>query len=280
MILLSALLIGSCATKQINPLTLPLKPSDSEETRFPPTESELVLRPHILLPLVTAKDPTVTDERLRDVLHFVHTSLEKNGHFSVLSRQETSILLKKEENKHFQPGNIADAIQLGATVNADFVSQMQITVIESKMVNNVDHFKANVNLTIFTTGSGQVVVKNDIVYDSQELEESKRDLKKLVQTYFPIRGYILETRGGHQVAKISLGRSVGIELGRNVQVREREVTDEIVNGVARRTVSFAAAALTTAEVIKVQEDHSWILIEEGDRHKIKKGQVIFTLPES
>ncbi|MFH2130696.1 MAG: hypothetical protein ABIK68_10020 [bacterium] len=238
-----------------------------------------MLRPYILLPLIVFKDQTVTKERLADIRHFIHTSLEKNGNFSIISPEETEALLAKEENRHFQPNNIADAIQLGASVNATFVSQMQITIIESKTVKNLDEFKANINLTVFTTDSGQVVIKQDVLYDSQDPERSHKKLRKLVQTYFPIRGYILETRGGHQVARISIGRGVGIALGRKIQVRDRVVKNVIVNGVSRRTVSFLANAYATTEVIKVMENDSWVLVNKEDQHNIKKGQVVFTLPE-
>lgn len=156
---------------------------------------------------------------------------------------------------------------------------MQITILESKMVENVDHFKANINLTIFTTDSGQVVIKQDVTYNSKDIESSDNSLKKLIQTYFPIRGYILETRGGKQVAKISLGRSAGIKLDRKIQIWQRKVHNEIINGASRRTVTFGTAALATAEVIRVYENESWVLIRKGDQHKIRKGQVIFTQPE-
>ncbi len=279
LILAGVFLLSGCATKKINPLSLPVQKSDYLEARFPPNVDELVLRPYILLPLVTVKDQTVTKARLDDIRHFIHSSLENNGNFSVITTDQTNAIMAKEENRHFQPANIADAIQLGASVNANFVSQMEITIVESKMVKNIDFFKANVNLTIFTTDSGQVVIKQDVTYDSEDIEQSDEALRKLIQTYFPIRGYILETRGGHQVAKISLGRSTGIRLGRKIQIRERNVHSEIVNGVSRRNVTFGTVALTTAEVVRVQEDDSWIQINKGDQHKIKKGQVIFTTPE-
>jgi hypothetical protein len=279
MLCCTTILLSGCAQKRINPLTLPILKSDSIETRFPPSTDELILRPYILLPLITYKDQTVTESRLNDILHFIHSSLEENGNFSVMTREQTSQLLAKEENRHFQPRNIADAIQLGVSINVDFVSQMQITIIESKMVKNIDHIKANVNLTLFTTGSGQVIIKHNALYDSQNLERSDEALRRLVQTNFPIRGFILETRGGHQVAKISLGRSAGIKLGRQILIRERQVNSQIVNGVSRKTITFNATALAKTEVIQVLENESWLAVNKGDQHKIKKGQVIFTLPE-
>ncbi|NQU63444.1 MAG: hypothetical protein HQ517_04050 [SAR324 cluster bacterium] len=268
-----------CTPKKVDPMSFPILDADEIEAQYPPTEEELVLRPYILLPLIVFKDQTVTESRLNDILNFVHSSFEKYGNFSIISQSQTDALLAREENKRFQTSNIADAIQLGTTVNATHISQMQITIIESKMVDNVDIFKANINLTVFTTDSGQVVIKQDISYDAKKPEQSYKKLKQLVQTYFQIRGYILETRGAHQVAKISLGRSVGIELDRKMQIRDRIVKSEIVSGISRKTVSFEVNILTTVEVIKVMENDCWVLVNKKDQHKIKKGQVVFTLPD-
>ena len=273
------ILLSGCAPKKVDPLSFPILDADKLESQYPPFEDELVLRPYILLPLLVFKDQTVTEVRLKEINHFINSSFEKNGNFSIISQQQTDALLAEDENKHFQTSNIADAIQLGTSVNATFVSQMQITIIESKMVENVDRFKANINLTVFTTDSGQVVLQQDIHYDSQKSDRSYKKLKQLVQTYFQIRGYILETRGAHQVARISLGRSVGIELGRKIQVRERTVKSEIVNGVSRRIVSFDVNALAMTEVIKVMENDCWVLVNKKNMPKIKKGQVVFTMHE-
>jgi len=273
------ILIGGCAGKQINPLSLPITGSDRVQTAFPPTGDELIIRTQLLLPLVVYKDQTTTDQRLMQILEFVHQGFEQNANIAAIPQQEVENLLSKEENRRFQATNVADAIQLGMSLKAQFVSQMQITIIESKVVKGVDQFKANINLTIFTTGSGQVVFQKDFGLDTQKFEKSENELKLLVQRSFPIRGYILETRGGHQVAKISLGRSMGIKLNREFHIRERNVKTEIVSGVTRKVVSFPTAALATAKVIKIMENESWILIEKSDRAKIKLGQVVFTLPE-
>ena len=273
------ILLSGCTQKKVDPLAFPILEADKLEAQYPPKEEELILRPNILLPLLVFKDQTVTDERLNEITHFINSTFEKYGNFSIISKNQTDTLLAKAENKHFQSSNIADAIQLGTSVNADFVSQMQATIIESKMVENVDRFKANINLTVFTTSSGQVIIQQNIHYDSQKFDRSYKKLKQLIQAYFPIRGYILETRGAHQVAKISLGRSVGIELGRKIQIRERTVKSQIINGVSRRIVSFDVNTLATTKVIKVMEDDSWVLVNKKDQSKIKKGQVIFTMAE-
>ena len=124
-----------------------------------------------------------------------------------------------------------------------------------------------------------MVFQQNIGFDSQKPEKSGTELKLLVQKFFPLRGFILETRGGHQVAKISLGRSLGVKLNREFHIRERSVENKIVSGVVRKVISFSPIALATGKVIRVMENESWIAIDKKDRIKIKSGQVVFSLPE-
>lgn len=277
---LVTLTLGSgCASKPINPLSFPVTSVDKVQTEFPPSDDDLIMPSQLLLPLVVYKDPTSTDERLAQILGFLNQSFEQNGNIAGIPQPEVAALLSEEENRRFQATNVADAIQLGKSLNAKFVSQMQITIVESQIVKGVDQFKANVNLTIFTTGSGQVVFQQIVAFDTQKQEKSETALKLLVQRHFPLRGFILETRGGHQVAKISLGRSLGVKLNREFHIRERKVENKIVSGAVRKVVSFSPIALASAKVIQVTENESWIIIDKKDRAKIKSGQVVFSLPE-
>ncbi len=273
------LVLGGCAPKDVNPLSLPITEKDKETALFPPESDELSVAPRILLTLVVFKEQTVTDARLSSTLGFIHSIFEENGNFSAVPQNKVRELLAREENQHFQASNIADAIQLGASLEADFVGQLQVMIGESQVVDNIDHYKANVNFTIFTADSGQVVFKKDIVYDTLDPETSKKELKKLVQENFPLRGFILETRGDRQYAKISLGRSLGIKIGREFQVRERMVKNEVVMGMTRKTISFAPLALATLPVIEAMEDASWVRVDAKFRETVKKGHVVFSRPE-
>ncbi len=67
--------------------------------------------------------------------------------------------------------------------------------------------------------------------------------------------------------------------GREFMIRERIVKNEIVMGMSRKNVSFSPLALAIVKVINVMEDESWISINERDRVKVKKGQVLFSQPE-
>ena len=271
--------LGGCAPKDVNPLSLPITEKDKETAPFPPESDELAITPRLLLSFVVFKEETVTDARLTKSLDFIHSTFEEYGNFSAIPQAKVKELLESAENQQFQPSNIADAIQLGNSLQADFVGQLQIMIAGSQVVDNIDHFKANVNFTIFTTDSGQVVFKKDIMYDTLDPETSKKELKKMVQENFPLRGFILETRGDRQYAKISLGRTLGIKIGREFQVRERVVKNEVVMGMTRKTISFSPLALATVPVIEVMEDSSWVRIDEKFRETVKKGQVVFSRPE-
>ena len=278
-ILFALITLGSCTPQYVDPLTLDITEIDKEEAPFPPTSDELSVSPYLLLSLTTFKDPTVTDSRMNTVIRFIHKSFEQHANFSAIPMKKVDELLKTEENRRFQASNVADAIQLGKSLDAAFVGQFQIMIGESKVIKSIDHYVANVNLTIFTTDSGQVVFKKDIAFDTQDPEASERDLKKLVQEYFPLRAFILETRGDRQYGKISIGRSLGVKIGREFMIRERIVKSEIVMGMSRKTVSFSPLALAIVKVINVMEDESWIFITERDRDKVMKGQVLFSQPE-
>ncbi len=271
---------GACTQPKVDPLSVPVMEIDKETAKYPPTKAELAVTPRLMLSLMVFKGDTVTKERLDATLGFLDQSFSKYGNFSPVPQTKVEELLNTDENRKFQASNVADAIQLGKSLNASFVAQLQVMIGESQVINNIDHYKSNVNMTIFTADSGQVVFKKDIVYDTQDYEQSDIDLKKMIQQYFPLRGYILETRGGRQFAKISVGRSLGIKLDRQFQIRERDVKEEIVMGVTRRTVSFSPLALATVTVVKVMEDSSWVSIEEKDRIKVKQGQVVFSMPET
>ena len=279
LLLLAGLLLPACVPQQVDPMSLPIMKNDLEEAENPPTAEELAVTPHLLLPFLVYKDDATTKLRLEAVMKFIQNAFRDYGNFLSVPQKKVAELLALEENKLFQSSNVADAIHLGKSLKASFVAQFQVFISESETIENIDTFKSKTNLTIFTTDSGQVVFKQDIVFDTQKIEQSEKTLRKVIQENFPLRGFILETRGGKQYAKISLGRSMGIKQGRRFQVRDRIVKKEILLGVARKTVSFAPLALATVSVVQVMEDEAWVEIDKNDRDKIKKGQVVFSLVE-
>lgn len=276
----SFILFSACTVKQIDPMSFKVQKEDLQQAEHPPTHDELSIQQNILLPIIVYQDPTVTETRGKEILSFIHGMLEKQGNFSIIPSFQIDQMLEKDENRGIQLSNVSAMIQLGQQQNATHISQLQITIQKSSVVKNIDHYEANIKLTVFTTNSREHVFSKDILFNTQNKKDSKSALKELVQTYFPLKGYILETRGNHQVAKISLGRSLGIEIGRKLDVRERLKQTEIVNGESRTTVSFSPNAIATVKVIRIMENDCWVTIDKDDQKKIKKGQVIFTTPET
>jgi len=275
----SFIFLSSCTVKQIDPLSFKVLKDDLQQTEHPPTPDELVIQKNILMPVIVFKDQTVTETRMNDILSFIYNILEQQANFSVIPASQISQMLEKDENRGIQLSNVSAVIQLGQQQNATHISQMQITIQKSSVIKNVDHYEANIKMTVFTTNSREHVFSKDILYNTQDKRDSTSSFKEIVQTYFPLKGYILESRGNHQVAKVSLGRSLGITIGRELMVRERTKQTEIVNGESRTTISFTPIAVATVKVIKVMENDCWVAIDKDDQKKIKKGQVIFTSPQ-
>ena len=279
LLLITSISLGACTQPKIDPLKLKILPQDRARAEFPPSEEELLTQPRLALPLVVYRGGDVTDSRLQRAFNFFQTAFKKHGNFTFIPLESVNLLLKKNENAHFQTTNVADAIEMAKKQNASFVVQLSVDLLGSQRIKGVDHFKIRLDTGVITTNSGQVVFKEAIFMDTRNLTKSKKKIKKQVQKNFPLKGYILETRGGHQVAKISIGRSKGLTVGRKLLIRNRTVKKVMVNGVVKRTISFDPQALANAKVIEIHEDYAWITIEKETQEQIKAGQVVFTVPE-
>ena len=273
------LLITNCAEKQVNPDLLQILPEDKATSEFPPTPEELIPRVYQVLTLVSEKDATVTETREDALVSFIKMGFTKYSHVNTVDETELKNKLSDKAFHGFQPDNVAEAIQLGKALKSRYVSQLQLTVLESKMENSVDRFKAHIDFNVFTTDAGQNRLNEKIEYNSADLKKATSQLKNIIQTYFPLMGYILETKGGHQVAKISIGRNVGVKLDREFLIKSRKVESTIMDGFVRKTTTFSKMSVAVGKVIKVMENESWISIPKADLDKIKIGQVVFSQPE-
>lgn len=278
-IFITILLATSCAEKKIDPYALQILPEDKVASKFPPTKEELVPVLEQMVLLVASKNETVSQTRLDQLVTFIRSGISNHSNVKNIPSEKLDETFKEKEFHAFQPDNVSEAIRLGKKLNARFVSQLQLSIKEAKMVEGVDRFKANVNFSVFTTDSGQIMFKQNLEYDSSNPTESNVKLKEVIQKYFPVKGYILETRGNHQVAKISVGRSLGVTLNQMFNVRARTVESTVTFGFVRRSVSYSQEVIAPVTVIKVMENEAWVSIPEKDRPKIKLGQVLFSLPE-
>lgn len=273
------LLVSNCTEKQVDPDLLQILPEDKIVDAFPPSPEELIPKVYQVMTLVSAKDATVTDTREEALVSFIKTGFIKYSHVKHIDEKELQNKLSDKAYSGFQPDNVAEAIQLGKDLNARYLAQLQLTILESKMENSVDRYKATIDFNVFTTDAGQNRLSEKIAYNSADLKDATSQLKSVIQTHFPVMGYILETKGGHQVAKISVGRNVGIKLNREFLIKSRKVESKELDGFVRKTITYSKMSVAVGKVIKVMENESWLAIPKEDLDKIKIGQAVFSQPE-
>lgn len=269
-------LITSCAQTKVEPDLLLTTANDRMETQFPPSPEDLTYRKQYILPLMIEVDEQVSILQRVEIENFISDSFLKIGDIYSVDKEEVQTTLEKEKFQGFQSANIPDALLLGRDLSAGFLSQIRVRALKK---NDPKHFKGEVDLSVFSVGTGQLAFREVIPYASKSTKRAKVALKKLIQSYFPIKGFILETRGDRQVAKISVGRSTGVALDRIFLIHERSVQSEIVKGTVRKTNSFSTSPVASGRVIQVMENESWILMGKKDRLNVLKGQVVFAKPE-
>lgn len=278
-VLAIVLLASSCAKKRVDPYALPILPEDRVTAEFAPTEEELVPVPQRMLLLAAAGNEAASQNRLERILAFVRSGMGRYGNIRCVPQRESEDVLREEEFRLFRPESISEVVRLGKRVEARFATQLRVAVRETESDEEPDRLVADIDLTVVATGSGRTVFKENLKYDSARPQRSLKTIGKPVQRHFPIKGFILETRGGRQVAKISVGRSLGVELNRLFHVRERFVAREVVRGAVRKSIDYSREVVAPVRVIRVMENESWVSVPEGRRSKVMLGQVLFSQPE-
>ncbi|MGK0288714.1 MAG: hypothetical protein ACI86H_000133 [bacterium] len=276
--LLSSFMLVGCRPK-IVPSQLPITVIDKQKVKFYPAKRDFIPKKHSMVLLVISKSAGVSKDRLTVIQDAIRSTFEKNAYIKIIPSKKIDLLIKSDKYKNFEKKSVSDGIQLGSDLNATLVAQQDIVILESKLQNGKDIYRAKISLTVFTTGSRQIIFKKDIFIESDDIADSKIDLKKLVQLYFPLRAFVIESRGKREIAKITIGRNLGVEVGRKFLLRTRIVKESLGTLGASKSVSYSRDIVARVEVIEVLENESWVYIAEGDRAKIKLGLAAFSMPE-
>lgn len=285
-IFLAGIFLTACAPKKIEPLKLAITEEDKKQVEFPPSKDELVLPRNDIVFLDEELGLGVSKERLQPINEIIEKVFRLSANFNIVPQEKIDAILSQADYKDFRANNIIESIQFAKEQDATFLGLKNIQITSSRIKEKVDTFVASVEISLFTTGTRQLISKNTLSYDSENPIDFVWNLKKnLVETYLPLRGFITETRGNHQVAKITLGSSLGIKVGRKLLVRNRIVYSTIAGGVSadsgmqRTIIRYSPEVLAKVEVIEVRENESWVKIKSEDRLKIAIGQGVFTEPE-
>ncbi len=175
------LFISNCTEKQVNPDTLQILPADKTIAEFPPSPEELIPKVYQVLTLVSSKDATVNESRQSTLESFIKTGFPKYSHVRNVDETELENKLSDKAYHGFQSDNVAGAIQLGKDLEARYVAQLGLAILESKMENSIDRFKANIDFTVFTTDAGQNRLNEKIEYNSADSKEATTKLKTIIQ---------------------------------------------------------------------------------------------------
>jgi len=270
-------LFVGCATPQIKPLDLAI---DQEITTFPPSPEELLHHTRLIAEVLTTQGSTVTPARQLEILTFLHQSMESFGDFSYIPPMDVAAQLKTAPFVGFEPHSVVETLKLSASIGAEFASQVEIHITKSQLKQGIDQFSADIQLALFKVSTGQLIFKEKVVYSSANPLRSKKRFKKSIQSSFPLKGFIIETRGGREVAKITLGASFGLQIGRKVLIRSRKIRHQLVRGIDQTQISYSTEALAKGEVIQVSTNDAWIWIPEAKRSQFRTGDLVFTLPET
>lgn len=256
------------------PSQLSITKEDQQSVENPPTKEELILSRNDLA-ILRIPQKGISQIEIDNTLKIITRSFNKEANFQVIPNQKVKRMIAKPSYRNFDSKNVIDAIELAEALNATYVAQVYFEKIEDERTHSI-------NITVFKVDTRQTVLKEEMIVDPLYSEKFYEQFKVIVQKYFPLQGFILETRGNRQVAKISLGRSVGIEAGRKLIVYNRIITGNIQGnntseGLGVQRIQYSEK-VATVKVIEVMENESWVLINSSDSDRIRLGQVVFTLP--
>ena len=113
-----------------------------------------------------------------------------------------------------------------------------------------------------------------------ELEES---IKKFSMLYFPLKGIVQETKGGKHIAKINIGASTGLQLGVKILFRDIDFSQDISDSskganIASSVVNYSEDVKGTGEVVFMDNEFSWVEVDEKSRPNISVGMAAFVSP--
>ena len=114
-----------------------------------------------------------------------------------------------------------------------------------------------------------------------KLKKSNSALKRTIGIYFPLNGFIIQTKGNREIAQINLGISSGISKGKSFAVFTRTVDKnwqkENSNVVNITSVKYSELAIAKLKIEFADNDSSWAKINPKDRDKVIAGLPVFLI---
>ena len=246
-LLLGFSLAAGCSPSLPNPLSAPKTERDLK--RLEVAESRLTYRPKSLLILPSPLE----GEEAKALFYFSASLFKAQAGLTPIDRNLLLKLIKRSENKDFNPRNLVQSIALAENLSADYLLLMRKTLLKGKEATY---------LQLIDPVSTERLFEATLPWPPK----GSSKLERRLQEKFPLLGVILETRGSGQFAKISLGKSFGVKVGRSFIVKIKPQGTE-------------QKALARGKVVQVKENDSWLEIDREDREQIMIGQEAQSRPK-
>ncbi|MBL0691548.1 MAG: hypothetical protein JJV97_04385 [SAR324 cluster bacterium] len=111
--------------------------------------------------------------------------------------------------------------------------------------------------------------------NDSSLGYARNRLNKFIETYFPIKGLVIQVRGGQKAAKISVGRSAGTIANQKFALYDRDKISLKEFSVLRNNHLNFKSNKQIIELVAVEEDESWFYITQPP---IKIGDIVISIP--
>ena len=233
----------SCAGKTISPDEVAASEQDQQQSQV---QATLETRPLRIL-IVGNRIEEPRQAQVRAVLEDIFW---RNGGLFSLEREASALLVG-------QP-HLMKAFETAQRLEADYLLVAQKETLEGD---------AQLRLTLFEVKSSDIALEHRLDFPPQE----DKALAKKIQTLFPKRGVVLETKGSGAYARISLGRASGLKLGQEVALFV-PLQPGAAGGQAAQT------AKAKGEVVKLAENDAWVKLL--GKVPAPRGELVQTLPNS
>ncbi len=146
-------------------------------------------------------------------------------------------------------------------------------IIEQSLAANKPKF----NIVFYQSFEKQLVAETNWI-PSQKA--SDKHFKRNIAVYFPLKGFIISTKGDRILLKINLGKKLNVKKGDFFAVHSRKIIVETKTNLTaiytQRKIKYSNNYLARVRVVKVESEYSWALAHPKDSKKIKAGMPIFS----
>lgn len=270
------LVLVGCSKSSVTFKEAKVLSEDLEEAPFPPTTKDLLpIENSIVVALVKA-DASLPKVNQQVVIAYIESLFREVGHMQVLPDYRVQSALKQLEKYQDSKDPAEETLRIGRAVKSKYTVFVHLQTPQSGQVP--EQYNTQVTFSIYQVSSAKLILQEEFDFSHARSKVIWRDLKRPIQTYFPLQGYILELRNNREFAKVNLGLSQGVLPLREISIFRRVIKNETLkNGAVKQSVSYNL--IGNMQVTHVFEREAWATVPAVYRKDIRKGDAAFLKPE-